>query len=107
MVNRRLIPDSLVGDDVLIPAYATGAGYLIRSDVLPHLAIAIRHLNFIGHNEDVNVGKAMTLLNYNCSHIDHWVARYGCENRTSCLDYSIIHRNSSNTEIGKYWRYLL
>ena len=107
LLIKRAVPDSLVMNDTRINSYATGAGYLIRSDILPRLAVSIRHLNFIGHNEDVNIGKAMTMLGYSCELVDNWVARKGCNNQTDCLNYFIIHRKSSFVEIGNYWNYVM
>ena len=107
LLVKRAIPDSLVGNDTRITSYATGAGYLIRSDILPQLAVSIRHLNFIGHNEDVNIGKAMTMLGRPCTLVENWVARRGCANRTECLDYFIIHKKNSSMEVGKYWDYVM
>lgn len=80
--RKRYVPFSLVQEDVSIPPYATGAGYLLRQDVIQPLAIAIRHLNFIAHNEDVNIGKAMDMLHYHCEGMEKWVARYGCVRKT-------------------------
>ena len=103
---KMFVPESLVQKDLRIPPYATGAGYLIRSAILPQLMIAIRHLNFIGHNEDVNIGKAFNLLNRNCTFESDWVARKGCFSVGECRKYAILHKNVSEEEVDRMWYYI-
>lgn len=104
---KMYVPKQLVQNDTKMPSYATGAGYLIRSDLLKYMIIALRHVNFIAHNEDVNVGKAMQLLGYNCSYYANWVARHGCDSKEECSNYAILHKKESDDEIPRLWSYVL
>ena len=104
---KMFVPKSLVQKDLRIPPYATGAGYLIRSAIIPQLAVAIRHLNFIGHHEDVNIGKAFNLLNRNCTFESDWVARKGCFSAGECEKYAILHKNVSDDEVERMWYFMV
>lgn len=104
---KMAVPEQLIQKDTKIPPYATGAGYLIHSSILPHLVVALRHLNFIAHNEDVNIGKAFHLLNRNCTMEDQWVARSGCTSREDCLEYAVIHKNTSDFELALIWEMVM
>lgn len=68
--------------------------------------IAVRHLPFLTHLEDVTIGMAATSLEYRCKHKSKWIARQGCETKESCLKYMIMHKNTSNSEIERYWSYI-
>lgn len=102
---KQYVPGELVLNDTVIPPYGTGAGYLIKGSILPHVAIAIRHLNFLAHNEDVNIGKAMHILGHNCTFVKHWIARNGCKSKSACSKYTILHKRFDNNEIPLLWDY--
>lgn len=87
--RKNYVPRELVGDE-RIEQYATGAGYIIASSVLPKLVVAFRHLPFLTHNEDVNVGRAMSLVHVKCRMFWTWIARNGCSGNL-CKYYAIIH----------------
>ena len=104
---KNYVPSSLVRNNHFIREYATGAGYVIRSWLLPKIAVGIRHLKFIAHNEDVNIGKTLIMLGVPCIGLDKWVARFGCSNRARCLQYAIIHPDGKGTSLRSYWNYIL
>lgn len=105
--KKNYVPPSLVLRDRFIREYATGAGYIIRSWLLPRVAVGIRHLKFVAHNEDVNVGKALVMLGIPCFGLEKWVARHGCNSREKCLQYAIIHPDGKGTSLRSYWNYIL
>ena len=84
----------------------TGGGYLLSS-CCGKMIVGMRHLEFIAHNEDVNVGKAMKSIGVKCTHIQNWIARYGCRSEEECLKYPIIHKDISNDEMKVFWRFIL
>lgn len=104
---KNYVPPELVGDEKRIPAYVTGGGYVISSSIVGKMVVGLRHLRFIAHNEDVNVGKAMESIGVNCTHIPNWIARYGCGNEEECLKYPIIHKDKSDDEVKVFWSYIL
>ena len=78
-------------------------------DQLSHSSsfIAIQHLPFIAHNEDMNVGKGMVMLGIPCMGDEEWwIARHGCDNKTECLKYVVMHPEVSNEEIIRFYTYL-
>lgn len=105
--RKNYVPASLVRKDRYIRGYATGAGYIIRSWLLPRTALGIRHLRFIAHNEDVNVGKVMVMFGIRCVKLEKWVARHGCRSRDVCSRYAIIHPDGKGTPLRSYWNYIL
>lgn len=104
---KNYVPPELVGDDKRIGGYVTGGGYVISSSIVGKMVVGLRHLRFIAHNEDVNVGKAMESIGVNCTHIPNWIARYGCRNEEECLKYPIIHKDKSDDEVKVFWSYIL
>lgn len=104
---KNFVPHSLVRRDTRIREYATGAGYVLRWSLVPRIAIGIRHIRFIAHNEDVNVGKTLIMMDIPCVKLDNWVARYGCNDREECLKYAIIHPDGQGTSLRSYWSFIL
>lgn len=104
--RKNYVPPAVVGDDVL-SYYASGGGYIISYHLLPRLMIAMRHVNYLTHHEDVNTGKGMQLLLVPCvEHSDFWVARRGCGNQTDCLRHVVLHPKTSILEVNQYYSYL-
>ena len=104
--QKNYVPYSVVGSTRL-PAYASGGGYVISYNLLPDLLIAMRHVNYLTHHEDVNVGKGMDLLHVEC--IDQsaiWIARKGCWFSRTCLKKVIMHPQHSKSEIQRFYSYL-
>ena len=101
--RKNYVPPELVGEETQIAQYATGAGYVIASSVLPKLVVALRHLPFIAHNEDVNVGRAMSLIHVKCKMLWGWIARNGCS-EDECNVIAIIH---SPNNWRKIWEAVL
>ena len=104
--QKNYVPPSLVVPRQRFIGYASGGGYILRADGIPRLLIAVRHLPFLTHLEDVTIGMAATSLEYRCKHKSKWIARQGCETKESCLKYMIMHKNTSNSEIERYWSYI-
>ena len=105
--GKNYVPPELVGNEIIVPDYVTGGGYVISSSVVGKMVVGMRHLEFIAHNEDVNVGKAMKSIGVKCTHIQNWIARYGCRSEEECLKYPIIHKDISNDEMKVFWRFIL
>ena len=104
--RKNYVPAAVVGSTVL-SYYASGGGYIISYHLLPRLMIAMRHVNYLTHHEDVNTGKGMQLLQVPC--VDYsrfWVARLGCENQGECLRHVILHPKSSILEVDRFYSYL-
>lgn len=97
--QKNYVPPSLVVPRQRFIGYASGGGYILRAEGIPRLLIAVRHLPFLTHLEDVTIGMAATSLEYRCKHKSKWIARQGCETKESCLKYMIMHKNTSNSEI--------
>ncbi len=72
-----------------IAYYSTGAGYMISMKALPKLLTGYRYLPFIAHNEDVNVGRAMSLVGIPCTVIPKWRWNKGNDSED---EYVIIHK---------------
>ena len=106
--RKNYIPASLVKNETYIPYYVTGGGYVISYSLLPRLLAGLSHLPFIGHNEDVNVGRGMKLVNINCHDVrPKWIARHGCASKEECLEYVVIHPWLDESEVPKYYSYLV
>ena len=105
--GKNYVPPELVGNETIVPDYVTGGGYVISSSIVGKMVVGMRHLGFIAHNEDVNVGKAMKSIGVKCTHIPNWIARYGCRSEEECLKYPIIHKDKSDDEVKVFWRYIL
>ena len=104
--RKQYIPASLVGD-YKIPPYASGGGYIISYKLLGELMIAMRHVDFLTHHEDVNVGKGMDLIFVPCiQKKPMWVARRGCPSKEECLEYVVMHPRSKDNEIDVFYSYL-
>lgn len=104
--SKNYIPATVVGKTVL-PYYVSGGGYLISYHLLPRLMIAMRHVDYLTHHEDVNVGKGMQLLFVRCvDYSDFWVARNGCESKEECLKHVILHPKRSSSEVNRFYSYL-
>ena len=104
--RKNYVPPSVVGK-TRIPTYASGGGYVISYKLLPKLLIAMRHVNYLTHHEDVNVGKGMDLLNVEC--VDKtaiWIARSGCRFSWTCLKKIIMHPKKSPSEIERFYSYI-
>lgn len=105
--KKNFIPNSLVGTEKRYSYYATGGGYLVSYSLLPRLLVGASHLRFIGHFEDVNVGRAMKLVGVECLGLTRrWIARYGCPTREECLKYVIMHPQRSAEEVVRFYSYL-
>ena len=104
--RKQYIPATLVGD-YQIPPYASGGGYIISYKLLGELMIAMRHVDFLTHHEDVNIGKGMALILVHCiQKRSMWVARNGCESKKECLEYVVMHPNLNDEEIDVFYSYL-
>ena len=103
---KNYIPAELPNGDRNISAYARGGGYLISRRVLPKLLVAFRYLPFVGHHEDVNVGRAMDLAGVSCLNVSNWLARTGCKSSGGCKQYYIAHRQEGESilEIRQYFQ---
>ena len=106
--RKNYVPKSLVQGDTYIPYYVTGGGYIISYELLPKLLVGISHLPFIGHNEDVNVGRGMTLVKIPCTDAKTiWISRNGCFSKTECLKRVIMHPWMDVSEVPRFYSYLL
>ena len=104
---KNFIPNSLVGAEKRYSYYATGGGYLISYSLLPQLLVGVSHLRFVGHFEDVNVGRAMKLVGVECLGLTRrWIARHGCPTREVCLKYVIMHPQWNVEEVARFYSYL-
>lgn len=105
---KNYVPRCLVLDETLIASYARGGFYVFSSDLLDFILIGSRHLTFIAHNEDANTGKALKLMNVECTPLlqGHWMARYGCESEEECRSFVSIHPKYSSREMMGYYNYL-
>lgn len=103
---RNYVPKALIRDNTNIPYYAFGGCYVISYHILPRLLLAIQHLPFIAHNEDVNVGKGMAMLGIPCIRQYTWITLYGCKNETDCLKYVVMHPRESIQETSRFYSYL-
>ena len=105
--RKNFIPRSLILNELFIPYYVTGGGYVISYSVLPRLLLGIRHLPFIGHNEDVNVGRGMKMMGIPCVNIkDKWISRYGCDSKEVCSEYVVLHPYAYDEEIIRFYSYV-
>ena len=104
--QKNWVPLELVGVRNHFTGYASGGGYILRFSAIPRLLVAVRHLPFITHLEDVTIGLAASSLKYRCTNKVPWIARRGCGTQESCLKYMIMHKNESNSEIIRYWSYI-
>lgn len=106
--RKNYIPKSMVMNNTYIPYYVTGGGYVISYSLLPRLLAGLSHLPFIGHNEDVNVGRGMQLVNIPCHDIrPKWIARHGCASKEECLTYVVLHPWMDESEVPTYYSYLV
>ena len=106
--KKNFIPISLAKNEMWYSYYVTGGGYVISYSLLPQLLVGVSHLKFIGHFEDVNVGRAMELVRIKC--IDRskvWISRHGCPDRQSCLKHVVMHPKYEKDEIDRYYSYLV
>ena len=104
---KNFVPPEVVGNETAVPDYVMGGGYVISSSIIGKMVAALRHLSFIAHNEDVNVGKAMKLIGVKCSYVPNWIALHGCENKEECMKYQIMHKDKSDDEVNVFWRYII
>ena len=88
--RKNYVPKSLIGTMTRIAYYSTGAGYMISMKALPKLLTGYRYLPFIAHNEDVNVGRAMSLVGIPCTMIPKWRWNKGNDSED---EYVIIYKN--------------
>ena len=104
--RKIYIPESLVLDPKIAP-YASGGGYVISYKLLGELMIAMRHVKFLTHHEDVNIGKGMELLFVQCiQKKPMWVARKGCDSEESCKEYVVMHPERHISEINEFYSYI-
>ena len=55
----------------------------------------------------MNVGKGMVMLGIPCMGDEEWwIARHGCDNKTECLKYVVMHPEVSKEEIIRFYTYL-
>ena len=105
--TKDYVPKALLRDRTFVPYFAAGGCYVISYHILPRLLLAIQHLPFIAHNEDMNVGKGMVMLGIPCMGDEEWwIARHGCDNKTECLKYVVMHPEVSKEEIIRFYTYL-
>lgn len=105
--RKNFIPRSVILNELYIPYYVTGGGYVISYSILPRLLLGVRHLPFIGHNEDVNVGRGMKMMGIPCVNIkDKWIARYGCGSKEVCSEYVVLHPSAYDEEIIDFYSYV-
>lgn len=104
--QKNFVPLQLIGNNRKQLSFASGGGYILLTKVIPQLLVAVRHLPFITHLEDVTIGMAASSLRYDCWNRRNWIARNGCGNASSCLKYMIMHKNTSNSDIERFWNYL-
>lgn len=101
------VPKALIQNDTRVPFFAAGGCYVISYPVLPRLLLAIQHLPFIAHHEDMNVGRGMAMLRIPCVGDEHWwIARHGCDSRAECLRYVVMHPNTSKEDTARFYSYL-
>lgn len=104
--SRNAVPAELVGSNPVLPPYAYGGGYVIRYDVIPKMLLGIRHLPFITHNEDVNIGRGMSVVNISAVSSNHrWMVN-GCKSKEDCLRFVIMHHGHDDSGIARYYSYL-
>lgn len=103
--QKNYIPAELIGGIRNVSTYARGAAYLISKQALPKLLVGFRHLPFIGHQEDVNVGRAMALARIPCTAIEDWLARKGCDSFMDCQQYYIAHRREEHDSVLNVMQY--
>lgn len=87
-----------------IPCYSYGAGYLFSMKDIPSLMVAVRHLDALFINEDVNMGNAWRLLGHKCTRINNWIL-----NRPTNLlieKYYITHTSSNFSLVKECFSYL-
>ena len=80
---------------------------MLSYSLLPELLVGASHLKFIGHFEDVNVGRALELVGVRC--IDRssvWIHRHGCPDKQSCLKAVVMHPKHDKDEIDRFYSYL-
>lgn len=104
--KKNYVPKALLRDKTFIPYFADGGGYVISYNLLPRVLLAIQRLPFIAHNEDMNVGKAMIMLDIPCMDGPNWLARQGCRSREDCLQYVVMHPNNTIEEGTRFYSYL-
>ena len=103
---KNVVPASLIEKEYRVNYYARGGGYVISYKLLPDLLVAMRHLRFLTHHEDVNIGRGMELLKVNCiqGHTN-WIARYGCESKEECEKYVVLHPEALRSEVEQFYSY--
>ena len=105
--SKTYVPKELLRDRDFIPYFAAGGCYVFSYRLLPRLLLALQHLPFIAHSEDVNVGKGMIMLNIPCIGDEKWwIARHGCSSRDECLKYVVMHPNVSSEDTIRFYSYL-
>ena len=105
--KKNFIPISLTQNELWYSYYVTGGGYVLSYSLLPELLVGASHLKFIGHFEDVNVGRALELVGVKC--IDRssvWIHRHGCPDKQTCLKAVVIHPKHDKDEIDRFYSYL-
>lgn len=105
--RKNFIPISLTRNELWYSYYVTGGGYVLSYSLLPRLLVGASHLKFIGHFEDVNVGRALELVGVRC--IDRsrvWIQRHGCPDKQSCLSHVVMHPKYKTDEINRFYSYL-
>lgn len=104
--KKNYVPKALLRRDTFIRYFTDGGGYVISYHLLPQLLLTLRHLPFIAHNEDMNVGKGMIMLGVPCTHDPFWLARKGCTNKRDCLRYVVMHPKEDIEETMQFYSYL-
>ena len=99
--RKNYVPKSLIGTMTRIAYYSTGAGYMISMKALPKLLTGYRYLPFIAHNEDVNVGRTMSLVGIPCTVIPKWRWNKGNDSED---EYVIIHKTITDCF---YWSHCI
>lgn len=103
--SKHYVPAELVSSSTMVESFARGGLYVITTNMITPMLSAVRHLSFITHQEDVTVGRAMSLIGVQCQRLvrHFWLARYGCH-PLLCNKYAMVHSKVSSNETPLYYQ---
>jgi hypothetical protein len=105
--RKHYIPSCIYENESIIKSFARGGLYVFTYNILPSILISLRHTSFLVHNEDGMFGKMAKLNNVPCQSQPYWMARYGCDDFKSCIQYYSIHPKTNEKENTRYYSYFM
>lgn len=104
--SKHHVPPELVPSNTTVKSFARGGLYVITTNIITPMLSSVRHLPFITHQEDVTVGRSMSLIGVQCKRLVRyfWLARHGCH-PLLCNKYAMVHPKISSNETSLYYQF--